>query len=563
MYKYIYRVRLLIIVFLIVSFTCSPVILFAGWEEVGTDKIHGGWKDCLGLEFSNGIPYVVFLDAENDGISLMKLEGGHWDYVGQPGFAGSWDYMVEALSLKFLNDTPYVYFRDNEFDGKATVMKFDGNNWISVGPRGFSDVTVAFGNLVINQGVLYVVFRDFYGEFNSRINVMKYDGTNWVYLGNPGISAPANFPSIFFFNDTAYVSYMDNNIGARASVKKFNGLDWEYVGNPGFNNYPMESGKISMAFCTAEPFDGIPFAALAHRNNNNMPTVTTVFKFENEQWDQIGYVGNVDTLFGDQRNLNIFFSGSIPFISYLESGHNIYVKRLNGTNWVNVGDPNSLPNSSSIDFKIHNDIPYLAYVNYTEGGLLRFIDEPLSVKVENFSASLNITGVQLYWITSFEEQNSHFEIERCNEMKHWITLGSVKGSGTTNEQVSYSFTDRNRIAGKYNYRLKQIDFNGNFEYFELAEEVNIGIPEKYELSQNYPNPFNPSTNLDFGISKLGFVTLKIYDVMGRELVTLVNEYKEPGYYTIKFNAGNLSSGVYFYRMTAGDFVSLMKLVVLK
>jgi hypothetical protein len=89
------------------------------------------------------------------------------------------------------------------------------------------------------------------------------------------------------------------------------------------------------------------------------------------------------------------------------------------------------------------------------------------------------------------------------------------------------------------------------------------------LSQNYPNPFNPVTNLEFGISELGFVSLKIYDVTGRELVTLVNEVKEPGYYNIKFNAANLSSGVYFYRIVrarladAGDFVAVKKMVVLK
>ncbi|MBK6773674.1 MAG: T9SS type A sorting domain-containing protein [Ignavibacteria bacterium] len=97
------------------------------------------------------------------------------------------------------------------------------------------------------------------------------------------------------------------------------------------------------------------------------------------------------------------------------------------------------------------------------------------------------------------------------------------------------------------------------------------------LSQNYPNPFNPVTNLEFGISKSGFVSLKIYDVIGRELFTLVNESKQPGYYKIKFDAGNLSSGVYFYRlvvsspnpMTAGlsrgadDYVAVKKFVVLK
>ena len=111
--------------------------------------------------------------------------------------------------------------------------------------------------------------------------------------------------------------------------------------------------------------------------------------------------------------------------------------------------------------------------------------------------------------------------------------------------------------------MKQIDFNGNYEYFELANDVIIGIPAKYYLSQNYPNPFNPVTNLEFGIPDLGFVTLKIYDVIGRELVTLVNEIKKPGYYKVTFNASDLSSGVYFYRMTAGDFVAVKKFLVLK
>ncbi|MFZ1460106.1 MAG: FG-GAP-like repeat-containing protein, partial [Ignavibacteria bacterium] len=179
-----------------------------------------------------------------------------------------------------------------------------------------------------------------------------------------------------------------------------------------------------------------------------------------------------------------------------------------------------------------------------------FWDFPTPVELSAFTSSVLGRNVTLNWSTSSEFNNSDFDIERSSTENNWIKAGFIRGHGTISEPQNYSFTDKNLTTGKYKYRLKQIDFNGNFEYYELAEEVSIGIPDKYELSQNYPNPFNPVTNLEFGISNLGFVTLKIYDVLGRELVTLVNEIKEPGYYKIKFNAGNLSSGVYFYRMEA-------------
>ncbi|MBK6537030.1 MAG: T9SS type A sorting domain-containing protein [Ignavibacteria bacterium] len=192
-----------------------------------------------------------------------------------------------------------------------------------------------------------------------------------------------------------------------------------------------------------------------------------------------------------------------------------------------------------------------------------FWDFPTPVELSAFTSSVLGRNVTLNWSTSSEFNNSDFDIERSSTENNWIKAGFIRGHGTISEPQNYSFTDKNLTTGKYKYRLKQIDFNGNFEYFELAEEVSIGIPDKYELSQNYPNPFNPVTNLEFGISKLGFVSLKIYDVLGRELVTLVNEIKEPGYYKIKFNAGNLSSGVYFYRMEAGDFVTVKKFVVMK
>ena len=124
--------------------------------------------------------------------------------------------------------------------------------------------------------------------------------------------------------------------------------------------------------------------------------------------------------------------------------------------------------------------------------------------------------------------------------------------------------DRNLQTGKYKYRLKQIDNNGNYEYFALNGEVEIGVPKKFDLSQNYPNPFNPVTKINFDLPENGLVNLRLYDMLGREVANIVNnEYRTAGYYTVNFDASKLSSGIYFYRMNAGSFSGIKKMAVIK
>jgi hypothetical protein len=104
----------------------------------------------------------------------------------------------------------------------------------------------------------------------------------------------------------------------------------------------------------------------------------------------------------------------------------------------------------------------------------------------------------------------------------------------------------------------------SFEFSNAtAVDESSSLPLEFSLGQNYPNPFNPSTNIGFRISEFGFVSLKIYDLPGREVATLVNEEKPAGNYKIKFDAGNLAGGVYFYKLTAGNFVRVKKMIVLK
>jgi hypothetical protein len=93
--------------------------------------------------------------------------------------------------------------------------------------------------------------------------------------------------------------------------------------------------------------------------------------------------------------------------------------------------------------------------------------------------------------------------------------------------------------------------------------LNSNMPKEFKLTQNFPNPFNPMTKINFALPKQGFVTLKIYDIIGREIKTLVNEVKQTGYYTVDFNGSSLASGVYFYRIQSGDFISVKRMVLIK
>lgn len=199
--------------------------------------------------------------------------------------------------------------------------------------------------------------------------------------------------------------------------------------------------------------------------------------------------------------------------------------------------------------------------------LLKFWDDPLPVELTSFVSGVRGRNVTLNWATSGELNNAGFDIERSSLEGAWSKIGNVRGSGSTSEFREYEFTDLNLSTGTYKYRLKQIDFNGNYEYFELGSEVSIGIPEKFELNQNFPNPFNPSTKISFALAQDGYASIKVYDISGRLTETLIENFIAAGYHTTEFNAANLSSGVYFcrleFRNSNGYFTSTMRMTLLK
>jgi hypothetical protein len=190
-------------------------------------------------------------------------------------------------------------------------------------------------------------------------------------------------------------------------------------------------------------------------------------------------------------------------------------------------------------------------------------NSPLPVRLNSFTAKLKLNSVLLRWQTESEINNSGFDVERKNLNGTWLKTGFVRGNGTTNIPSNYLFEDKNIPAGKYKYRLKQIDNNGNHEYHNLSDEVMIETPAKFEMSQNYPNPFNPATKVKFDVPKTSLVKIVVYDITGKVITHLVNKTMEAGRYEVSWNGAVFSSGVYFYKIEADNFTKVMKMILIK
>jgi uncharacterized membrane protein len=193
--------------------------------------------------------------------------------------------------------------------------------------------------------------------------------------------------------------------------------------------------------------------------------------------------------------------------------------------------------------------------------LLLKINDPVPVELTSFRASANNNVVNLSWNTATELNNSGFEVQRKIENSDWNPIGFIKGNGTTTSNNSYSFTDQNPLVGSNVYRLKQVDFNGTFEY---SNEIEVEIvPAEYVLQQNYPNPFNPTTTINFNIPQEDFVNITVFNSLGEKVATLLDGVMNAGSHSLKFDANGFASGLYILKMTSGSFSNTIKMNLLK
>ena len=269
---------------------------------------------------------------------------------------------------------------------------------------------------------------------------------------------------------------------------------------------------------------------------------------------------NVDPLYANATGLD---PDAIDFHLKSEYG------RWNGSAWVNdlvtsqcidAGDPTAdfslepSENGGRVNIGVFGNTIYASKST-----------SPVPVVIEYFSANLINNNIILKWRTATEVNNYGFEIQKSllnGQSSKFETIGFVDGHGNSNSPKEYTFVDTDKPGGTVQYRLKQIDIDGEFEYSDIVEVNNV-FQKEFKLLQNYPNPFNPTTVIEYSIPKASHVSIKVFDILGKEVATLVNKNQENGSYKVQFNATKLSNGTYFYKIKSGDFTEIKKMLLLK
>lgn len=227
--------------------------------------------------------------------------------------------------------------------------------------------------------------------------------------------------------------------------------------------------------------------------------------------------------------------------------------------------------TSYVDSTVILDSTYtyrvFAYNQFLVSDYSNLADIRVPVELISFVASVINGNVTLKWETATETNNSGFSIQKSKDNVKFTDVTFIKGKGTTTNQTSYSYTDKTALFGQYYYRLKQIDFDGSFQYSKSIE-VDLGTPKSFSLEQNYPNPFNPSTTIRFALPISAKVTIKLYNALGQEVTNVLSADLTAGIHETVFNASALSSGVYFYMIKAqgtngSNYTSTKRMILIK
>lgn len=302
-------------------------------------------------------------------------------------------------------------------------------------------------------------------------------------------------------------------------------------------------------------------------------------------WGKIALVNNQDDIIIDGANdANVIdfvgYTGSDYYNQFLDewegfnsarytysigSGNTYSIRRKddNGNNTYGTNGSGYNINDNKSDFYVAMDL---------------VTEPPLPVELTSFTVTTIDIGAMLVWTTATEVNNYGFEIQRASapfntsssvESKEWETIGFVEGHGNSYSPKDYSYIDSSNLSGDVNYRLKQIDTNGDFEYSDVVT-ISLSVTSvssvnnnKYELYQNHPNPFNPSTKISYSLSEHSQVNVTIYNMLGQKVIELVNQQMEVGYHDVSFDGSSLSSGLYLYRLETPNYSKTMKMMLLK
>ena len=396
-------------------------------------------------------------------------------------------------------------------------------------------------------------------------------GFNFKFYGIPKTQVYAGSNGTILFNPVSQNIFTNTSIPNSGVPNEFIAPFWDDLdgSDQGTVYYKQDGNRFIIQYSNWQKYaastSSLTFQVVLYSsgkivvyyNNMNATLTSATVGIENAD-GSIGLQVASDAAYV-HNNLALQFSAepdwlaATPLTGTIYSGNSADINLLMNTEGLELGDysmdmeitttdPNNLHIVVPITMTVSNDVP---------------------VELISFSAVNNNNEVTLKWRTSTETNNRGFKIERSLKGGNvWSEVGFVEGNGTTTESRDYSYKDKITGTGTYVYRLKQIDFDGTFNFSSLVE-VKPSVPVEYALYQNYPNPFNPSTIIKFSVPEQTDVKINVYNTLGELVKTLINEQKDAGYYEVQFDASGLASGIYYYRIDAKNYSSIKKMLMIK
>lgn len=510
--------------------------------------------------FATSITAQVPIDYETTGNNWV------WNIFAQ-GTNGSFD--VVAI--------PAPGGINNSDSCAKLVVDTNGDPWGGVWTSDFPDLLLTPDNCVIRV----LVYKDVISDFNVKLegftgvhdnNVPNTVTNQWEelffdYSSDIGKTAtvltiiPDFSPAPRTYGSTSYWDYI------RFTPQPLN-VNFETFGNS-WNWIVFDSAK--------EVFDVVANPSIGGLNATDSCAMLQITDVTADPWAGVFAIDFPDMVF-DATNC------IVKILVYKDHISNVGVK-IEPARTTDYNIPNTVINQWEeivFDYSAYigsnantlvvipdfSDGPPRTYTSTSYFDEIRFTAQALPVELTSFTGAYVGNDVQLNWSTATELNNRGFEIQRSANGSQFATVAFVEGHGTTTEQQKYSFVDNTvNTRTNYAYRLKQVDFNGNYDYSSV---VNVGstLPAQFILEQNYPNPFNPSTRISFAVPVKSNVTLEVYNLIGERLMTLMQGEVEAGTETVTFNANGLSSGIYLVKMNAigengTEFTSSKKMTLLK
>ncbi|MFA5833899.1 MAG: T9SS type A sorting domain-containing protein [Bacteroidota bacterium] len=469
----------------------------------------------------------------------------------------------------------------NFYDAADGIHTTDGATTLSTGTTYILDVHISSGTgtAILNMNLNGV--NDFTSSattFGTAIGGGNSDRT----IG--GTASGAQFWSGEIGEVIMYNTKL--NSAEKIIVGSFLGTKWgttysgsKYGGSSTFGDNVIGIGKESDGSNTSAKAGGLTlidnsslnangeYLLAGHTTGTNSVVTNDVGSSgATHRWNRIWYLDKTGTLDGANAQIGFDFSDAGMSGNPVTAANYRLLFRSGTTgDFSTVTTATSLISGDNMNFTVTD-------ANLVDGyytiGTTDNTNSPLPVELTSFTAHAKGANVELIWKTATEVNNYGFEVERRDaDGLHihlgWTKAGLVEGSGTTNAPKEYLFQDKNINTGKYSYRLKQIDRDGKFEYSKEIEVSIVGGPLVFDLMQNYPNPFNPTTVISYQIPMIGHISLKVFDALGREAATLVDETKEAGVYSITFDAAKLSSGIYFVKLQSVGSTQIKKMILMK